>query len=549
MKKINFRIRKNLSFLLVLLSLCVFALAGCGGDDTAGSVSGSAAGGDSGSADSEGVAYKDDLHYATTVQPDVLDLATTTSAAPYQLAAGTIFESLVALASDYSYIPELAETIDISDDAKTITYHLRQGVKFHNGETLAAADVVASLNRWIDLNGDASAMLGEGVYFEEVDDATVKVQSEQPLLYFNDLLAISFQHPSVLPKSAIDAADPETGLVSEYIGTGPYKFDEWVPDQYIKLTKFEDYVPYGEPGSADGWGGYKEALTPNVYFDFVQDDATRVAALQTGEYDYVANLPSASFEQVEALEGYTVGVERTGDSALIYNKQTGLAADKLIRQAINAALNTEDILLAGTGNPELFSLESSYMDSPDSEWYSQAGKEHYNNPDPARVQELLDEAGYEGETFRILTTTDYQAFFDEALVIEQQLEAVGIDTELITGDWATYMSIRSDPTQFDAFITGFDIVNNPSFVLYLSATWAGWADDPTLQDGLQEINLSTDKSAAIAKWNELQEYCWSEYVPASKFGTGYVYYAVPDGIEGFKYFMGFRVWNVRVVED
>src|SRR5690606_281193 len=113
--------------------------------------------------------------------------------------------------------------------------------------------------------------------------------------------------------------------VTEYIGTGPYKFEEWKTDQYIHLKKFVDYQPREE--AADGLGGKKEALVDDIYFEMVSDPATRLAGLQTGEYDIAYAMPNDNYDLLNNDPNLEPVLEETAEFVIIYNKTQGLASD------------------------------------------------------------------------------------------------------------------------------------------------------------------------------------------------------------------------------
>ena len=486
-----------------------------------------------------------ELAFAFNAAPPTLDIHKTSAVVARQIAYGNIFESLMTLTSDYEPTCELAESCDISDDSTEYIYHLRQGVKFHNGEEMKAADVVASMNRWIESYGNAQTMLGDS-RFEEVDDYTVKIDLASTCIYVNELIAGAGQMPAIVPASTLDTVDPNTGYLTEYIGTGPYKFDEWVQDQYIKLTKYDDYVPYGEEGYQDGWAGYKNAYIDTVYCYFATDDASRVAGMQSGEYDAAYSLPIDNYSLFDGKDDYIIYNEMSGETCLIYNKQEGLGANKIMRQAVNAVLNDADIMMAGVPNAEFYRLDSSYMYMEQKSWYSDAGKEYYNQNDPEKAKELLQEAGYNGETFTILVSSDYSEFYNDAIVIQAELQSIGVNCELLVGDWATFLSYRSDPSAYDAFITSFTPISVPTMNLYLTQTWPGWETDSTVVEAFNKINTAEDLESAYKIWDELQEYCWSEELPVSKFGDHYIYSVSTNKVENLGYFQGPYFWNTKV---
>lgn len=545
--------RKTISkWMAALLAAAVMGmmLTGCGSsgaetkDDAAGTQAETSG---TESSDASAASYEDEIHVALNAAPPTLDLNNTTATVARQVAKGNIFEGLVTLTASYGYAPELAESIDANDDYTEYVYHLRQGVLFHNGQEMKAEDVAVSLNHWLDCYTDASDMVG-GARFETVDDYTVKICPPKPAMFFNEMMAITSQGPIVFPASSMDTIDPDTGLLTEYIGTGPFKFEEWAEDQYILLTKFDDYAPYGTPGELDGWSGYKEAFASKVYFDIVPDGATRVAGLQSGEYDFGMVLPNDNYDLFTG-DDFTVYKDVTEQPGLIYNKKEGLATNQKLRQAINTALDMGEVMTAGYTAEDFFRLDSCYMFQEQTTWHTDAGSEYYNVADKEKAKELLKEAGYNGETFRIIVSSDYTTFYNAAIMVESQLEEIGMDVELIVSDWATFLSNRADSSAYEAFITSFDPVLTPTMLLQLSPTWAGWLDDPTIISGIEAINTATDLNTAVEKWKEVQQYSYDTYVPWSKFGDAFNYSVATKNCVDVPYLMGPCMWNTKVLSE
>ena len=122
------------------------------------------------------------LNIALDGQPEHLDVTMSSMDMASEVVFGPVFEKLVAFNGDSQVIPELAESWEVSEDNTVYTYHLRQGVLFHNGEEMKAADVVASMNRWIDAADNANSLVG-GAHFTAVDDYTVEITMEHGTLY------------------------------------------------------------------------------------------------------------------------------------------------------------------------------------------------------------------------------------------------------------------------------------------------------------------------------------------------------------------------------
>lgn len=492
--------------------------------------------------------YKDELHIAMGSEPTNLDVTANTATVATEVAYGTIFEALVAMDESYGPVPELAESWEISEDSTEYTWHLRQGVKFHNGQEMTAEDAAASLNRWLASAGNAQTMIGEAT-FEAADAYTVTLKMQQPCAYVNELMAGLGQRAVVMPKSVLDALD-ETGIVTEYIGTGPYKFAEWVEHQYIHITRNDDYQPYGTEGEFNGWSGYKTAAIKDIYFDIVSDAATIVAGMQTGEYDATTDITADNIALFQDNPDFVVDSQECEMAFLIFNKKEGLGANEKMRQAVQAAVNAEDVMKGVYGDEEFYSLYSSYIFSNIGDWYTDAGSEFYNQNDPARCAELLAEAGYTADQpFRILVASDSEDFYSMAVIIQNQLQNAGITAEILSYDWATFVSVRNEqPENYDAFITSFSPKILPTMNLYLSSTWAGWVSDERILGDLASISSDTSKDNAVATWVALQQYMYETSVPVVKFGSTKTFMVASSKVEGIELFEHIVYTNAKVAK-
>ena len=183
-----------------------------------------------------------ELNIAYSAQPPTLDPHFTTAVATSDIMRG-VFETLVTVDADYNFQPMLADTYEISEDGKSITFQLREGVLFHNGKEMKAEDVVASMERWRDISNRADAFREST--FEAQDEYTVVMTLPDPISTTLSVLTwMVGSYAAIMPKEAIEGAT-DTG-VEEYIGTGPFQFEEWKQDAYVKLSKFDDYQPRSE---------------------------------------------------------------------------------------------------------------------------------------------------------------------------------------------------------------------------------------------------------------------------------------------------------------
>src|SRR5690606_17041980 len=245
-----------------------------------------------------------------------------------------IYEQLLTLNERYEVVPQLAESYTVSDDGLTYTFVLRQGITFHDGQPLTADDVVASMEKWLKTSTQGRANL-QGAKFSSADDHTVVMTLERRSLLAPNILADTAPFPGIMPKRVIDAAG-EKGI-SEYIGTGPYLLKEWRPDQYVLLTRFDNYQSRSE--AASGLAGAKQAWLDNIYFRYVTDESTRLAGILTGDYDVALGVPFDNARQIDATDGVSNYFAAGGTITYVLNKAHGPFADLSFRQAFNTALD------------------------------------------------------------------------------------------------------------------------------------------------------------------------------------------------------------------
>ncbi len=485
--------------------------------------------------------YKDTLNIAGTAEPPSLDAQVTSS----NVAAGIaihIFEGLYMVDDDYVAHPVLAESYEVSDDGLTYTFHLRHGVKFHNGKEMTADDVVASMNRWIHASSKASAILGTGS-FEKADDYTVVFHAMEAAADIMTLIASPVQFAAISPAEVIEASSDAEGL-SEYIGTGPYKLVEWKSGQYVHLEKFEDYV--SNPEEATGFAGTKEAATKDIYFRFVTDHATRVAGIQTGEYDVAEEIPTERYTELAADENLVTISKPAGVLNLFINTKEGILTNPDLRQAVLAALNCSEVLLASFGDENLYVLNNGFMNPAAAQWSVEGGKEYYNQNNPEKAKELLEKAGYAGEKIRLVTTPDYAEMYNATLVVQDQLKKAGFNAEVESYDFAVFMQHRSDPAQWDLFITSNSYTLLPQQLSVLNPGWAAF-DQPEVAEGIRKIRFAENAEDAKQAWNDLQDFVYS-FGAAIALGQFSDVMALRTSVEGFDYAHYPVYWNVRVAE-
>ena len=283
--------------------------------------------------------YETRLKVALTAQPPTLDPPLTVSQAALDVAQN-FFETLYTQDGNFNPTPMLAKSCEISDDRRTYTFRLREGVLFHNGKEMDADDVAASMNYWLEKSARARNLLS-GSKFEAKDRYTVVLTLPNPTGDVLSLMSAQANFPAIRPRDVIERAT-EKG-VAEYVGTGPFVFEEWKPDQYIRLTRNPNYRALDTEPS--GFAGRREALVEEVRYHFVPDAATRLAGLLSGEYDVADDIPAESYKELKGARNVVVHTDLGGTLTLFFNVREGVLADPKMRKAVNAALNMDDIML------------------------------------------------------------------------------------------------------------------------------------------------------------------------------------------------------------
>ncbi|MDO4313374.1 MAG: ABC transporter substrate-binding protein, partial [Eubacteriales bacterium] len=354
------------------------------------------------------------------------------------------------------------------------------------------------------------------------------------------ILASPIQFAAVYPAEVVENATAEG--VDEYIGTGPYKVAEWKQDQYVKLEKNEDYQP--SEGETSGLAGDKTGASDVIYFEVVTDAATRIAGVKNGQYDVAEEIPLDNYEELSQEAGVKLRVDRGGTLNLFLNTTEGIMADETVRQAVLAALNCDDILMASYGNPDLYELNAGWCVPTDAQWGTDAGADYYNQQDTEKAKELLEEAGYNNEPIILVTTEDYAEMYNATLVVNEQLKQAGFNSEVETYDFSTFMEHRADQKQFSMYITSNSYNMLPIQLSVLDSGWAG-LDRPEVTEGIQAIRSAESDEEAAAAWEDLQTFLY-EYGAATVLGHYTGVTAMNEGVDGVNYLRFNTYWGASV---
>lgn len=481
------------------------------------------------------------IDVATIGEPPTLDPMAST-ADLVGIITQHIFETLYTFDAKWGATPLLAAALPtISEDGKIYTIPLRTGTKFHDGSVMSSADVVASLDRWMRLatRGKQAAEVITSV--EATDDATVTITLSEPYAPLVALLSFTNAAAIIIP-AANAAQDP----LESFIGTGPYKLQERVPDQYIQLVRFDDYQSLeGEP---NGYGGARKQYLDEIRFIPVPDPSTRVGVAMAGQYDYVDQIPVESFTEIRDGATDPVVLAPFGWPMFVMNTKEGLNSDIRIRRAIQAALAPEDMMLAAFGSPDFFSVDGAWY--PDSfVWHTEAGTDAYKpQGDTEAAKALLAEAGYDGSALRILTSRQYEFHYKMALVAQAYLEAAGFKVQLDVVEWATLTTNRADPAMWDIYITHSPFLPEPSLNAVMSDASPGWWVSDAKHAVVEAFNAESDPAKRIELFADVQKVIFDE-APSYKVGNFNALAAQSPDLEGVTPAPWPYFWNAYVAAE
>ena len=469
------------------------------------------------------------IRYATISEPPSLDIQVGTATIASTIAMH-MFETLYAFDATYAPKPYLVTSDAIEDGGKTLVMQLRKGVKFHNGKEMTAKDVAASLQRWGKHGSRGKLLLKTAISIEATGTYEVTIKLPAPNGAWRSMLAFPNGGPVIYPAEIVSKAGGEPIAKTDYIGTGPYKFNEWRPNRYVELVRFEDYS--ANPGPASGHSGKREAVTDKIRFMPVPDVGTRVSGVQAGDYDYAENIPGDLFENLSKDKSVRIHLGGAPIFGLMFmNSKAGpLKANFALRRAIQTALNKEEALRISIGPERLWAANGSFYPKG-SAWYTMAGAEAFSEGNADKAKKMAKEAGYTGDPIKLLVSTNYQFHYDQAAVFTSQLAKAGFNVQMVVVDWATLLKKRGQPDQWDIFVTHHGTVPDPLLITALNDSYPGWWSTPEKEALKTEFTSTSDVQARIKTWAKLQTLIY-EQVPAMKTGDVYSYYIASPKLKG-----------------
>jgi peptide/nickel transport system substrate-binding protein len=387
-----------------------------------------------------GIAFgapRDTVVIAQGVDPSTLDPNNHQETPAFNVCLN-IFDTLLVRDDSLKIQPLLATSYRLVND-NTWEFTLRKGVKFHNGEPFNAESVKFTLERMADPKNKLKQTYFQGVIdrVEVVDEYTARVITRKPYAYLDAQLA-HIGH--MLPPKYVQEKGP-AHITTRPVGTGAYRFVEWVKDDHLRLEANESY-----------WQG--RPRIPKVIFRPIPEATTRVAGLQTQELDVIVNIPP-HLSRLMAWKGRSY-VSKVPSSRVIFmafdNTRGGPVADKRVRLAMAHAINMENII------KKVLEGNAVRLGVPLTQYHFGYDPKIKHHPyDPEKAKKLLAEAGY-AKGFDFVLHSPNGRYLNDKEVSEAvvgDLRKVGINASAKVHEWGTYMSMLYAHNAHPAHLLGW----------------------------------------------------------------------------------------------
>ena len=484
------------------------------------------------------------LIVAQNNDPGSLNPAITTSGNVHPV-TDQIFNGLVGLDENMTPVPELAERWDVAADGRTYTFHLRDGVRWHDGHAFSSADVKFTFERaLLEFHSRTRAALRNVLAGIDTPDAlTVVFRFREP--YAPLLQRLDVVEASILPKHLFEDTDVMAAPANLHpVGTGPFRFVSYRKGEFVELAKNPDYFKPGLP------------KVDRLIFRITPSSTTAVMALERGEIDYLPAVPGADLERLRAMPSLSVVRAAAGSGGsfcqdVVFPNLTRAPFNDLrVRRAFYLALDRQvivDRVYFGQGTPSTgpISRQLSWVYSPDVRTYAH---------DAAEAERLLDAAGYrratDGVRLRVaFTHPTTSGRLGQAL--RDQLQHVGIDLTLDAMDFNAAVEknfVRKDfDLGFASFCNGADpeigvrrvyASDNIAPIPFSNGASYQSADADRL---LQTAATTLDRAARVRTYAALQRLLTDD--------LPYFWIIDSDGARAFRTaFSGFRLWSGAFAE-
>lgn len=428
-----------------------------------------------------------------------------------------IYDVLIAQDSEFQPQPQMADWA-VSDDQKVYTFTLRDGLKFHDGAPVTAADAVASLKRWAQKDAGGQVIMDRTESLEAGDDKTIVWTLKEPFVPMLDVLSKQSALPPFIMPARV-AETPADEAITDYTGSGPFIFvtEEFQPGVSVTYAKNPDYVPRDEP--ANWMAGGKVVNVDEVKWVNMPDIQTAVNALTSGEIDYIEQMQVDLLPLLEGDPNIAVEVrEPTGMMTMARMNFLHPPFDnEKVRQAALKAISQETVLAAMIGDPQYYQICGALLGCG-TPLEDQTGTDTLTKGGGAEeAKALLQEAGYDGTPVVLMAPTDMVALATQPVVVSQMLRDAGFNVDMQPMDWQTLVTRRASQSApadggWNIFITNWMVpeisnpISNPMLNGRGNDAWFGWPTDETIEKLKNDYIAAADLDAQKAVAGEIQSH-------------------------------------------
>lgn len=451
---------------------------------------------------------------------------------------------------------QMAEAFELSDDKLIWRIRLRDGLKFHDGAPVRAADCVASIARWMKRDGMGQRIALQFDAMRAIDDRSFQIALKRPFPLLATALGKGSANVCFIMPERVARTDAFT-QITEFTGSGPYRFlkDEWTPGALAAYAKFDGYLPRQEPPSFVSGG--KVAHFDRIEWKIIPDAATSAAAMQANEADWWQSPIMDLLPTLRRAKGVRIEhPDKIGNIEVIrFNHLHPPFDNPALRQAVLKVVDQKEFMQAAYGDETSLWKTGVGVFTPGSPAATGVGMEALTGPRDWDGAKKLVAEHYKGDKVVIISPTDYSWLQAFCQVTRDLLIKLGFNVEYVSTDWGTVVQRRASKEPVDKggwsiFCTGWEglNLNDPAGHYPVmgngAAAWFGWPTSPRIETLRGEWYDATDAAAQKTATDAIQAAALEE-VPYIPLGEYFQPIAIRDGLTGVLDSPFPIFWNVK----